>query len=405
MTAERDGGLVPEIYAARAARAYAAMQRHFATKRGLYRRDGRLHLPGAAAHLWPFIRAFVATLDLAGAPAGAVDGFDADAAIDERLHALGRYWEPSGPLPAYSSDVSGTRLGGDRYYDDNAWVGLCLVQLERMRPGAGRLDRAAELFRFAVGGWDSREDVPAPGGVFWVEQGKGVGTRNHDRNTVSTAPNAQLGLHLAGLGITAGGEPGGVGPRDMYDWVNATLDAGGGSASGEAAGDGPGAGSARGEAADDGPGTGLFWDKIRGDNSVDRKLWSYNQGSMVGLNVLLARAAGGSADADTYMSRAMSIARKALRHYDGDYESQPAAFNAIFFRNLLQLSAATADDSLQDEIIRAMRGHADHAWSAYRNDDDCFRFSGARTSLLDQSAMVQVLALLAWDPRDYPRLA
>jgi hypothetical protein len=390
MTADRQEGLAPEVYAARAARAYAAMQLRFATRRGMYRRDGRLHLPGTAAHLWPFIRAFVATLDLAGAPAGMVEGFDADAAIAERLDTLSRYWDPSGPWPAYSSDVVGTRFGGDRYYDDNAWVGLCLVQLERMRPGAARLDRAAEVFRFAVNGWDRREDVPAPGGVFWVEQGRGVGARNHDRNTVSNAPHAQLALHLAELGAAPGSEPGDAGPHDMYEWVNAALDAGSASASGERPGD-------------EGPGMGLFWDKIRGDNSVDRTLWSYNQGSMVGLNVLLARIAGGGAG--THMARARAIAGKALRHYEGEYERQPAAFNAIFFRNLLQLHAATTDAEVRDEIVRTMRGYADHAWDALRDDNDCFRFSGSPTSLLDQSAMVQVLALLAWDPGDYPKLA
>ena len=379
-------GTSPELYASRAARAYGAMQRRFATRRGRYRRDGRLHLPGAAAHLWPFIRAFVATLDLAGAPAGS-EGFDADAAIDERLATLERYWDTRGPWPAYASDVAGTLLGGDRYYDDNAWVGLALVQLERMRPGAGRLDRAADLFRFAVHGWDTRPGVPAPGGVFWVEQGRGVGRRNHDRNTVSNAPNAQLGLHLAELGDDlAPGPANAVGPRDMYEWVNGALDA---------AGHAPDAGEP--------PGTGLFWDKIRGDASIDRALWSYNQGNMIGLNVLLARADG--PDPGRYASRAAAIARKALRHYEGAYERQPAAFHAIFFRNLLQLHAATSDATLRADITAAMRGYADQAWSAHRDDDDSFRFGGRPPSLLDQSAMVQVLALLSWDPADYGKLA
>jgi hypothetical protein len=373
-------GISADAYADRAGRAYRAMQRRFATRRGMYRRDGRLHLPGAVAHLWPFIRAFVATLDLSGAPSV---GFDADAAIDERLAALERYWDRRGPWPAYASDVPGTPFGGDRYYDDNAWVGLALVQLERMRPGTGRLGRAAELFRFAVHGWDTRPGVPAPGGVFWVEQGRGAGRNNHDRNTVSSAPNAQLGLHLAELGA----EPAeAVGPGHMYRWVNGALDA-----------------AAQAPEAGEDPGTGLFWDKIRGDGSIDRALWSYNQGSMVGLNVLLARTPGG--DSGPYAARAAAIARRALRHYEGAYERQPAAFNAIFFRNLLQLHAATSDDGLRADIIAAMRGYADRAWSDHRDADDGFRFSDGAPTLLDQSAMVQVLALLAWDPAEYGKLA
>lgn len=363
---------MPDVYATRAARAYAAMQSRFRMRNGLYRRDGRLHLPGTAAHLWPFARALAATLDLAGVAGMGNDlgtEFDAGAEIADRRQALERYWDPTGPSPAYSSDLRGSRLGGDRYYDDNAWVGLALVQLERMRPGSGLLGRAAELYRFALSGWDTRD-----GGVFWVEQGRGAGARNHDRNTVSTAPNAELGLHLAELDAlpVAARQP--VGPEDMYEWVLATLDASRDS---------------------DAPSTGLFWDKVRGDGTIDKTLWSYNQGSMVGLNVLLARS--GSPRAAEYLGRAEAIARKALRHYgDSGLQRQPPAFNAIFFRNLLLLHAATGDAGLRASIIEAMRGYADYAW---------FHLPSRGVTLLDQSALVQILALLAWDPGSYEMLA
>ncbi len=382
--AERDPpGHAPAVYAARAARAYAAMQSHFRTSEGLYRRDGPLHRPGAAAHLWPFARALVATLDLAGVREDLGERFDADAAITDCLQTLERYWDPAGDAPAYSSDVLGTRSGGDRYYDDNAWVGLALVQLERMRPGAGHLGRAADLFRFAVGGWDRRPDVPSTGGVFWVEQGRGAGARNHDRNTVSNAPNAELGLHLAELTGVPVGAQGSIGAEEMYGWVNATLDA---------------------SLASDSPATGLFWDKLRVDDTLDETLWSYNQGSMLGANVLLHRR---EARARTgYLARAEAIARKALRHFgDGVYETQPPAFNAIFFRNLLLLHAATGDAGLRTEIIEAMRAYADGAWSQRRDRCDRFHFSSRGVTLLDQSAMVQLLALLAWDPGAYGKLA
>jgi hypothetical protein len=371
------------VYAARARRAYAAMQRRFGTSNGLYRRDGRPRLPGATAHLWPFARALVGTLDLSGVPAALVPGFDADAAIAQRLAALERYWDPAGGAPAYSSDVLGTRFGGDRYYDDNAWVGLALIQLQRMRPGAAGLERAAELFRFAVAGWDCRPDVPSPGGVFWVEQGRGMGTRNHDRNTVSNAPNAELGLHLAELTGTTLEAHGSTGAEDMYGWVNATL----------------GAGAPAGD-----PPTGLFWDKLRGDHTVDRALWSYNQGSMIGANVLLQRRQLVGAHAP-YLARAEAIARTALRHYQGSLERQPPAFNAIFFRNLLLLHAATGDTELRTEIHTAMRDYADHVWAQRRDRHDGFHFPNGGVTLLGQSAMVQVLALLAWDPEQYRQLA
>jgi hypothetical protein len=347
------------------------MQSQFADRHGVYRQRGRWHWPGAAEHLWPMTRALVATLDLAGA--GPLAGFDADRAIAGHLVTLASYWEPH----AYSSDPIGARLGGDRYYDDNAWVGLALIQLERMRPGMGPgVQRAAGLFRFAVAGWDTREDGPHPGGVFWVQQGRGIGARNHDRNTVSSAPNAQLGLHLAQLTGAARDAPEQTEAAKMIAWVQSALSA-------------------------DPDGSGLFWDKIRGDGTIDEMFWSYNQGSMVGANVLLhRRGAGGE-----HLERAQAIAAKALRHYDDRYLDHPPAFNAIFFRNLLQLHAATADEALREQIISAAHGYADRLWSQRRDARDRFPFRGDTTTLLDQSAAVQLFALLAWDPADYAKLA
>jgi hypothetical protein len=375
------GADTPEVYAARAKRAYVAMQSAFGTREGLYRRDGRLRASASAAHLWPFSRALVAMLDLAGIGEDLIE-FDAAAAIADHLAALERYWDPSRDPPAYASDVRGTRRGGDLYYDDNAWVGLALIQLERMHPGSGYLDRAEELFRFAASGWDRRE-VSRPGGVFWVEQGRGTGARNHDRNTVSNAPNAELGLHLAQLRGTRVAEHGSIGPKEMYEWVLGTLD----------------------ESRDsDSPATGLFWDKIRGDGTLDKTVWSYNQGSMVGANVLLA---GVEESAQTrYLGRAEAIARKALKYFAREgFDRQPAAFNAIFFRNLLLLHTATRDAELRSEIIDAVRGYTDYAWRRTRDRRDRFHLSKGRVTLLDQSAIVQLLALLAWDPSAYRNLA
>jgi Glycosyl hydrolase family 76 len=377
-----------QAHAARAVRAYAAMRRHFRRSDGLYRRDGRPRLPGVAAHLWPTARALAGAVDLLGVRSELLIGFDAESAVAAHLRALEAYWAGARELPSYASDVIGSRFGGDRYYDDNAWVGLALVQLERLRPGRGHAQRADALFAFAADGWDARPDAPSPGGVFWVEQNppsRGAGLTNHDRNTVSNAPNAQLGLHLAEL--SAARADAGVlryaRAHDMYAWVNVTLDAG------REAG---------------APGTGLFFDKVRGDGTVDQTLWTYNQGNMIGANVLLARRAGADASAP-YLARAEAIATKALRHYAGAYLRQPAAFNAILFRNLLQLHAATADAGLRERIRGAMGVYAEAAWTGHRDRHDRFRFGRGGPTLLDQSAMVQVFALLAWDPGDYGALA
>ena len=362
-------------WAVRAVHGHAVMRRRFGRRDGAYRRDGRLHLPRTVAHLWPFERALIATLDVAGIPAALRDGFDAEREIERDLATLERYWQPAAQPPAYASDVRRTPVGGDIYHDDNAWAGLALVQLERLRPGSGRLGRAAQLYASALSGWDAAGRGPCPGGVFWMAQGVGGGRRNHDRNAVSTAPNAELGLHLAELTATPPpGRP--VSPAEMVDWVQSAL---GGA----------------------GPGGRLYRDKIRGDGSIDQALWSYNQGSMAGARALLARA---GIDAPANFAAAQETAAAALDHYAGAYEDQPAAFHAIFFRNLLLLCAPDPETPLSGRITTAMAAYADHGW-ATRDQYGRFRARGRGPERLHHSALVSICALLAWEPADWSNLA
>jgi hypothetical protein len=356
------------IYAQRARDAHAAMAMRFERRDGMLRRDGLLRLPGAVAHLWPLARALVADLDVAGIPgiAGSVGDFQtrrrriahpagADpfaTVLTRRLAALERYWDERGP--AYASDPPvglGGRIGGDIYHDDNAWVGLALVALERRRPGLGRLDRAAQLAAFARADWDDAANTPSPGGVFWVQQGRGIGTRNHDRNAISTAPNAQLILWLEALGALA---PGGHPPAQrLHDWVAGALT---------------------------GPG-GLIRDKIRGDGTIDEATWTYNQGSMIGLRAQLGHLAASS-----------QLATCALNHYgDTAYAGEPGAFVAIFMRNLLVLHARSDDAAMRARITATLRERADAAWAG----------ASRRLTLLEHSAVVSLQALAAWDPADY----
>lgn len=348
----------------RAVAAYTALQRYF-------------HLPGVKLYqprypepdrrpyseVWPYSQAMAGTIDMLPLSG---NGYDYAQDVRERLGSLSWYWNGNTSPPGYDSYVRPPLgNGGDRFYDDNIWIGLALVQLYQTTGNVGALTQASQLFDLAVSGWDTDPSHPAPGGVFWSEA-----TWGRTRNTVSTANGAKLGLYL----YQATGQPYYFDwAIKMYAWTNQYMLA---------------------------P-NGLFWDHVDIRGNIRTNQWSYNQGAMIGANVLLYRATG---DAE-YLARAERIADAALDHYgDGGYfNTQPAVFNAIFFKNLLLLHT----ENSKDRYIQAVQAYADRAWENARDPrTGLFDFRSSRNfRLLDQAAMVQIYACLAWDERDYRKIA
>lgn len=364
-------------YLDRAAATFAAMQRRFAAGAGLYYEkhpaEGRWRKRYASQ--WPLSQALAAALDLYGLSE------DYAPLVRECVDGLRYYWDarPAAGLPAYNSVALpplGKRGGGHKYYDDNAWTGLGLMRAYRMLGIAEALAQARLVFAFVIDGWASgTPSVGAEGGVYWRQQT--ASETNHDRNTVSNAPNAEMGLRL----YAATGEASYLAwARRLYEWVNAYLRD---------------------------PEDGLYWDHLfvdpMGATVLDRAKWSYNQGTMIGASALLQRVTDDPAG--SYTRRAEASAEAALDYFASRYARQDPAFNAIFFRNLLLLSRpAMSNPSLRDAIVRAMRSYADWAWDTQRDPETGLFWrnrEAGRAHLIDQAAMVQINACLVWDPNDY----
>lgn len=338
----------------RAVASYEALRQHFGrTRRKLFRETTHSTDSNPYSYAWPYSRALAATVDMARLP-GIGSRYLGD--LRDRLEGLERYWNGRGKPPAYDSSVrSWLRPAGDQYYDDNAWIGLELVHVYRLTSEPSALRRAAQVFAFLVSGWDDDPHHPAPGGVFWVRA-----DWCRDRNTVSTAPAAELG---AWLYREAGEDAYLAWARQMYDWVEHTLRA---------------------------P-NGLYWDHIDSAGNIEKTQWSYNQGTMAGAAVLLYRATGERA----FRARAEEIAAAALDLYGADerYLTQSVAFNAIFFKNLLLLEAENGETAYR----QAMQAYADRIWDTTRDPrTGLFHFDPAGpVELLQQSAMVEIYASLA----------
>ncbi len=271
--------------------------------------------------------------------------------LDREIDGLRCYWEEGAP-GGYDSAVRNLFGSEPRYYDDNAWIGIALLEAYEFEPkNRWLLDRAEQIFRLEEHGAENTSNLPDPGGVFWTQM-----PRNSDRGTVSTAGACQLALRLYRL--THADRYLKFAERE-FAWVDRTLLAK----------------------------NGLYQDHIRSDGSKDETEWSYNQGLMIGDAVLLYLSTGDH----HYLAESDAIAAAAVEHYSLEMlYHQPPIFNAILFKNLLILNAVAPDSRYYSMIS---------AYAPGMPEDDVRRSAfvfghDLETASLDQSAKVQVLALL-----------
>jgi hypothetical protein len=348
-------------HAVRAMAAYDAMQRYFYDPpTGYYLEEYPRTGGNPWCYVWPFSQAMIATQDMAGIPG---IGWRYGGDVADRYRALEDYWNAETDPPGYDSYLRPPNgQGGDKFYDDNEWIALGFIQRRYM--SGTSLRRAAEIFDLVVHGWDTDPTHPFPGGVFWTQA-----PWSQDRNTVSNAPGAEVGLHLY---LATRRSYYLEWAQRMYGWTRRWMLA---------------------------P-NGLYWDHVDLAGTIEKTQWSYNQGVMIGAGVLLYRATGDR----LYLAQARDTAFKAMAFYEeGDrYFTQPARFNAIFFANLLQLSTVAPHPAYR----RAMVRYAEAAYERFRDPaTGLYRFEGDKpVQLLEQAGMTRIEAMLAWRRSDYGKL-
>jgi Glycosyl hydrolase family 76 len=303
----------------------------------------------APAHAWPYSQALAATLAMTAVPKrGPLYVHDAA----QRISGLGRYRRKDGSFAAAFG------ASGPVYYDDNEWIGLEMMRWFQLRNSGHALAGAQRIFGIVVKAWDSDATHACPGGVFWTNA-----PGNDDRNTVTTATGALLGLQL--YAVTHDQSELAWSKR-MLSWLMQCM------------------------LAPDG----LLWDHLMLDGTRDESHWSYNQGTTIGANVLLYRLTGDQ----TALSRAETLADKSLAFFDTMPTSdEPPFFLAILFRNLLDLARVDGNPDYR----AAAQSYADSVWDQVHDPKTgLFRFGGKRpVQLLEQAAMVQIYAVLATGDR------
>lgn len=332
------------VYQGRAVVSYAAMQRYFYSPST--RSYSGIYPTAGLAQVWPYSQALWATLELAhlhGAGAAAL------ADLPGRIAGLDAYGRRTRAGVVYYA------LYGNQtylFYDDNVWISLALINASDLMRSRALLTAATQVFRPIEAGWDSKPGDPCPGGVYWIASAK-----IDNRAAVSTANAALIGAllyrhtHVASYLTWA---------LRAYRWTQQCL----------------------------GTPAGLVNDNINGAGTVETTTWSYNQGAMIaaGVNLYLATHDHSYlADAETTADAELSTLKAPLT------SGEPAAFLAIFYRDLLDL--ASVDPS--PRYRAAVEAFADAAWQARNQRTGLFYFGHTRATLLDQAAMVQVYAALA----------
>jgi rhamnogalacturonyl hydrolase YesR len=103
---------------------------------------------------------------------------------------------------------------------------------------------------------------------------------------------------------------------------------------------------------------GLYWDHIDLEGNINKTIWSYNQGTMLGASVLFYKVTKDQ----SYLIKASRKHRErgVLWEFSRLY-SQPIVFNSIFFENLLLLDSVKHDP----KYLKYMQTYADEIWNTF----------------------------------------
>ena len=160
-------------------------------------------------------------------------------ALERSLAQADNYWNSQGPVPGF--DVQPDKTSDqDRYYDDNAWMVMALVESYEITKNSKWLKRAEAALTYALSG----EDDKLGGGIYWKEREK------TSKNTCSNAPAAAACLAV----YAKNQDPNLLKKAErIYAWTKKNL-----------------------QAPD-----GLYWDNIKLDGTVEKTKWSYNSALML----------------------------------------------------------------------------------------------------------------------------
>ena len=267
--------------------------------------------------------------------------------IDRDLKIIREYYDPSPPAPGYASYIMKYR-GGDRFYDDNQWIGIACLDANTRNTNKVYQDVGKDIYKYMMTGYDT----VLGGGIYWQENKK------ISKNTCSNGPGVILALQLYNL--TKEKKYLDTALR-IYNWVNNNLQAG----------------------------NTLYYDNMSvGTKRLGRAMFSYNTGTMLQSNVYLYEITG----KEEYLEEARVIADSATNYFLKDGKFRDGYwFNAVLLRGYQHLYQHTKNV----KHLKAFKASLDNALLNHR-DSRSLMVKDKAEDLVAQAGMLEILARFAY---------
>jgi rhamnogalacturonyl hydrolase YesR len=275
--------------------------------------------------------------------------------------ALDAYWVERDGIGGY--DVLPVRQKIDRYYDDNAWIVLGMVDAFDSTRDREYLERAKQVMPFVLSG----EDDALGGGIYWREN------RRNSKNTCSNAPAIVAALLLyQRTGESQYLED----AKRIYRWTSGSL---------------------RDER------DGLYWDNMHRSGRIDRRKYSYNSAVMIRADCLMFEITKDK----TYLDRAHHAAESAVARWidaENGAMRDSGRFAHMLLEALVHVDPASGETRWRDTVqksvgflhdkLRDSRGHYPNRW------DDRARQPLETLALIDQASVARAYFFAAAACRD-----
>jgi rhamnogalacturonyl hydrolase YesR len=215
------------------------------------------------------------------------------------VDGLDAYWIVAGGVGGYNS--SAYPRSADRYYDDNEWLVLGLVEAYKMTHDPKDLERARNAAKFVLSG----QDKTLGGGIWWREK------ERKSKNTCSCAPGICALLRV--FSITK--QPALLkSAAEIYQWTRSTLR----------------------------DNDGLYFDAIDLNQKLDRTKWTYNSALMIRAALLLYDQTSDASYLKDAEQTAKAATEKWVKPENGSIAG-PACFSHLLAEAMLELSARDHD--------------------------------------------------------------